>query len=140
MSAADDRPQPSSAAYRQRLMIEVTVLLVVSCITTFVMWRPWHAPTEDDYARVRNGMTRAEVEQLLGPPGDYRSWASRVNILPTDLPQTSQLDRWVTDDGLMWVRYADDKVNWKTYRNPWEDSGVIDAIRRRLGRAFGPRY
>jgi hypothetical protein len=29
--------------------------------------------TRENYYRVREGMTRAEVEAILGPPGDYRT-------------------------------------------------------------------
>jgi hypothetical protein len=132
MSAADDRPPPSSADYGRRLVIELVVLAVLSVITVTVMWQPWHAPSITDYDRVRDGMTRAEVERLLGPPGDYRSWATRVEFTPPKAPSTSSVSWWVTDDGVILVRYVDDKVAESGCKKAWIDSGVIDAIHRRL--------
>lgn len=132
MSAADT-PTPAPATNRRRLMIELAVLVVLSAVTAKVMWRPWHAPTQQDCNRVHNGMTRAEVEDILGPPGDYRSWATRVEFTPLDpQPASRRMDQWATDEGEMRVVFVDGRVVVSEFRNAWADKGVLDALKWRF--------
>jgi hypothetical protein len=63
--------------------------------------------TKANLAQIKAGMSRAEVEAILGRPGDYRSgptlclYSARS---PTDLPPPTSLPlRWRGDDVEIWV-------------------------------------
>ncbi len=96
-----------------------------------------HGPeriTRENYKRIREGMTRAEVEAILGPPGDYRSglgelllegshnsiWAEDEPPVPDSiLDQDSEPNgkawdslsiyyRWFSDNAEVDLRFDDD--------------------------------
>jgi len=48
-------------------------LAVLMAAATFLFWHGRDRVTAENYERLRKGMTRAEVEAILGPPGDYAS-------------------------------------------------------------------
>ncbi len=60
---------------RRKLRWVVVGLIGLTGVGAFVLWpRPTHPVIRyENYERIRNGMSRAEVEALLGPPGDYRT-------------------------------------------------------------------
>jgi hypothetical protein len=39
----------------------------------FVLWPRPNRVARENFDRIREGMTRAEVEAILGPPGDYQT-------------------------------------------------------------------
>jgi hypothetical protein len=46
---------------------------VLAGASVFVLWPQPSQVTRENYDRIRVGMSRAEVEAILGPPGDYRT-------------------------------------------------------------------
>jgi hypothetical protein len=48
------------------------VLAVLVAIGAFVLWPQSDRVTRENFDRIREGMSRAQVEAILGPPGDYR--------------------------------------------------------------------
>jgi hypothetical protein len=51
----------------------LAVLAVVMAVPTLLFWPGRDRVTEEDFDRIHKGMTRSEVEAILGPPGDYAS-------------------------------------------------------------------
>jgi hypothetical protein len=69
--------------------------------------------TRVNYHRIKEGMARAEVEDILGPPGDYRTgpmsgdggdWSADNLLL---LWNGSNFSTWCSDAGVMTVIYDD---------------------------------
>jgi hypothetical protein len=59
--------------------------------------------TAEDVARLRKGMSQAEVESILGPPGDYRT-------CPVDYDSEEELSLWLD----YWRSGADFEREWLT--------------------------
>jgi hypothetical protein len=82
----------------------VAVALVLVAVIGFTLWpRPW--PTAENFARLRLRMTQAEVEAIVGPPGDFSSQPNtylRRDPWWQDLHRGSENTRvceWLTDVG-----------------------------------------
>src|SRR5262245_23034627 len=58
---------------RQTLLVVLAGLAVVVAAGAVVLWPRADRITLENYDRIRDGMTRAEVEAILGPPGDQRT-------------------------------------------------------------------
>jgi hypothetical protein len=60
---------------RRTLLVALAGLAVVVAAGTVALW-PRAEPnriTQENCDRIKEGMSRAEVEAILGPPGDYRT-------------------------------------------------------------------
>jgi hypothetical protein len=59
---------------RRTLLVVLVGLAVVVAVGAVVLWpQPPSRITRENFARIKEGMSRAEVEAILGPPGDYRT-------------------------------------------------------------------
>lgn len=59
---------------RLRWVVDGLLLLVALLAAgVIVAWPQPGRVTEDNFDRIQEGMSRAEVEALLGPPGDYKT-------------------------------------------------------------------
>jgi hypothetical protein len=54
-------------------------LAVVAAAGAVVLWPGAERITEANFERIKQGMSRAQVEAILGPPGDYRSGHGATN-------------------------------------------------------------
>jgi hypothetical protein len=59
--------------HRRTLLVALAGLAVVVAAGTVVFWPRPDRITRENYARVHEGMTQADVEAILGPPGDSRT-------------------------------------------------------------------
>jgi hypothetical protein len=94
------------------------LVLVVLAVVGFVAWRQPLPVTADSCAQVRQGMSRAEVESLLGPPGDYTT--GPVLSIPLDwqiwgVKSDGGLGRlptlqWHGDAGTIFIAFGSNKV------------------------------
>jgi hypothetical protein len=59
---------------RRTLFVALAGLAVVLAVGVVVLWpsQP-NRITQENCDRIKEGMSRAEVEAILGPPGDYRT-------------------------------------------------------------------
>jgi hypothetical protein len=88
---------------RRTLLVVLAGLAVVVAAVAVVLWpRPPSRITRANYDRIRAGMTRAEVETILGPPGDYRS-------APAAYSDGKMTD---ADEGYLLEEGVDDLVDW----------------------------
>jgi hypothetical protein len=56
---------------RKRSLL-LTLVVLATAVTVVVWPRPVRA-TKENYFHIREGMSRAELEAILGPPGDFRT-------------------------------------------------------------------
>jgi hypothetical protein len=113
---------------RKRLALAVVVLAVLVATAAWVMWPQRSRVTKENYARITAGMTRRDVETVLGgPPGDYRSGPTERASLPLDIEMlvendalnVSDLfdDEWEGDTAAVMVHFRPDgRVGWKAHR------------------------
>ena len=95
---------------RRTLLVALAGLAVVSGAGAVVLWptQP-NRITQENCDRIKEGMSRAEVETILGPPGDYRTGPVQ-SVVQWELngarttwhDQCSNYSAWVGDTG--WVR------------------------------------
>jgi SmpA/OmlA family protein len=52
---------------------KLLAVLAVLAVGAFVLWPRPNPITQENCDRIREGMSRAEVVAILGPPGDYRT-------------------------------------------------------------------
>jgi hypothetical protein len=69
--------------------------------------------SQADCDRIEIGMTRAQVEHVLGgPPGDYRT----RHTFPPAISMYVFWDKWQGDGGLIFVDFdGDDRVSFKRH-------------------------
>jgi hypothetical protein len=75
---------------RRKLFVALAGLTVVAA-GAVVLWPRADRVTEENFYRLQDGMTRAEVEAILGPPGDYSTWpleyaGPSIAFLNRDIP------------------------------------------------------
>jgi hypothetical protein len=98
----------------------VVGLLVLAGVGAFVLWPRAPRVTRENFDRIKEGMTRAEVEAILGPPGDYSSGPTKWGPLQIHEklitksypwmssrpgPDVSRRDSWNEDEALISVSY-----------------------------------
>jgi hypothetical protein len=84
---------------------------VVSAVGVVVLWpRPPSRITRENLHRIREGMSRAEVEAILGPPGDFSTGPAEYGrhlVIEGDQSDFC-VDRdwcWATDEGGTFVEF-----------------------------------
>jgi hypothetical protein len=77
----------------------VVVGLALAGATAFAMWPRSNRITKENLNRIQPGMSLAEVQAILGPPGDYRTGPTRTHIWGYH-PEDTNMDT-DTDDPLM---------------------------------------
>jgi hypothetical protein len=118
----------SAIAYRQRrylfLSLAAIVVLTVVASPAWLAW-PHTAITRQNAGRIRRGMTRQEVEVILGGPP--REEGGHYPVFGTaGLPW----EEWATPDIVIFVTFDDNgRVAGMA---AFHDDGLIDAIRRLL--------
>ena len=90
---------------RRKLLVALAGLAVV--VTGLeALWPLPDRITRENCGRVREGMSRAEVEAILGPPGDYRT-AIGVTEYPSDRGTSWRSDPNLNDLNLTWQEDVD---------------------------------
>ena len=98
---------------RKSLLAGVAFFLVLfGILLTLLLPRPSRV-TRENYERIREGMSRAQVEAIVGKPGDYRT---RPTTIP--LGRGSAIDDWKAwygNEGQIVVEFVDGQVFGKEY-------------------------
>jgi hypothetical protein len=95
---------------RRTLLVALAALAVVVAVGVVVLW-PRQEPnriTRENCYRIKEGMSWAEVEAILGPPGDYSTGDAKCSDLPAppnlmDLRRALSLEEWIGDRATMRV-------------------------------------
>src|SRR6516165_6941322 len=95
---------------RRKLLVVLAVLAVVVAAGVVVaLWPSRERITQENFDRIREGMSRAEVEGILGSPGDYTTGPLNdpdgIEIPLSLLPPPSGVESawWAADYGTVGV-------------------------------------
>ena len=135
---------------RRRKLLVVLVGLVVVAAGAVVLWpqpQPSSRITRENFDRIKVGMSRTEVEAILGPPN--LTWGG-LNELPEEdfepipaiqpwgnethlSPDEENGGFWLGNAGAMAVTFEDDRAVWKAWR---PHAGPLTRLRRQWHRWF----
>src|SRR5262245_14338544 len=90
---------------RRTLLVALAGLAVTVPVAAWLLWPGQDEITPENYERIKAGMSRAEVEAILGgPPGDYRTVQTVTECFVVDeLASRAESDQVFRPDGKqMW--------------------------------------
>jgi len=102
---------------RRKLLVALAGLAVVVAAGVLVQWpAPTSRLTLENLGHLREGMTRAEVEAILGAPGDYSTGQLEFVGQPRSVRIEPSKESHGTD-GSTYLQWADDAmVHWHQLR------------------------
>lgn len=88
-------------------LLAIGLVLVLAAIR--LRWTPTDHVTKENHERLRYGMSPAEVEAILGPPGNYATG-------PVDVPGFQGggggfYDVWAGDTLVIYIHYEDSRAS-----------------------------
>jgi hypothetical protein len=83
-------------------------LAVLFATGAFVLWPRPDRVTEENVGRIREGMSRAEVYAILGPPGDHLT--GPVEYLQDGFVECNENDFGLQFEGEYWARWLGDRT------------------------------
>jgi hypothetical protein len=130
---------------RRKLLVVLAGMAVVGAVGTVVLWpQPPSRITRENFVRVCAGMSRAEIEAILGPSGDYRTGPTRYYIdgpwegIDRDLPHDAF---WWFDDGTLDVEFGRGAVRARWFFPAYRlDQGPFDWFLWRAKRQWHRRF
>jgi hypothetical protein len=94
---------------RRRKLLGSLLGLAVVAVGAFVLWPRKDRITRENYERIREGMSRVEVEAILGPPGDFTTQpVAEVDRAGPSLLLISDARTWPMVDKRAWVEWQTD--------------------------------
>jgi hypothetical protein len=118
----------SSPCGRRTLLVALAGLAIIAAVAV-VLWPPIDPAsriTQENFERIKPGMTMAEVTAMLGPPGDYENPDSPVKfhtgdgptfgsmMTPVDGPKSVEI--WDSDTAFVSIEVdSSDTVRWGTF-------------------------
>ncbi len=111
---------------RHKWKLLALVGLVLAGVSAFATWPRPDRITEENYFRIKQGMSRTEVEAILGPPGDYRNGPT-TNAGPEYLLyRRSRSEDWRGDTGVIRIEFDDSgRVTWVDFGSDYR----VDRVR-----------
>jgi hypothetical protein len=129
---------------RKRKLRWVLAVLLLA-VGAFVLWPRPDRVTSEGFGRIAEGMSRSEVEAILGAPGDYTSgptasvevqsygwlnWAPRYG--PGGVTMIPGVTEWREPDGTVTCKWEGDAiVIWVAFRSSGEASDAFGIVRDR---------
>jgi hypothetical protein len=106
---------------RRRKLIAAVGLAVLVAVGAFVVWPRPNRVTRENVSRVEKGMTQAQAEAILGPPGDYTTWEiEETPMLFFQYRPAHLVDlEWMTDDAIatVWIDLVTGRVERSCFTN-----------------------
>jgi hypothetical protein len=129
---------------RRRTLLVVIAGLAVVATGAWLLWPRPERITQENCDRIRIGMSRAEVEAILGPPGDYRTGRGEMDYGESEVIGWDPDPPFGLDDALAWSRilcqFPKDPRRWANWSS---DSFVIfiviDESGQVIDKYIGPR-
>jgi hypothetical protein len=121
---------------RRRVLLLGSVAVVAALAVAVWVWPRPSAITVENAERIQNGMTRAEVEAILGGPARWEASSDAVTTArhgharPSEPPD----HQWVSDYAVVWVFFDDDGLVLGTMSRAVfpTDESLLDRFRRWL--------
>lgn len=107
---------------RRNLLIVLAGLTVAAAAVAFVLWPRGERITAENFRRIKEGMSRAEVEAILGPPDDHSTgpiWDGALYEYGPAFSLRTHWDAvWLNDAGSIQLNYNldDPPTVWKLER------------------------
>jgi hypothetical protein len=112
---------------RQKLLVALVVLAVVVAAGVVVLWpQPLSLIRQENYERIKVGMSRAEVEAILGPPRPF-SMDGDVFEGGHYIPYDENGRLWRGAAGVITVTFENDRAVSKAWAPP---AGPLTRLRR----------
>jgi len=141
-------PVMGGSVRRQKLLMALMGLVVVAAGVA-VLWPRQDRITQENFALIHVGMSRANVVAILGPPGDYTTgptifgihrlspWNVNATRLDPNELNGSPYD-WLTDTGWYTVTFDDsDKVEGRGFESGTKaKQGTVDNLLWRVERQW----
>jgi hypothetical protein len=99
---------------KRRLWWAVTGLAVLVTVGAFVLWPQPERVRQENFERIQVGMTLAQTEAILGPPGDYATGETQILYLP-GLSLAEHHRIWNTNEGTLTITFVSDIVRYKRF-------------------------
>jgi hypothetical protein len=106
-----------------KLLVALAGLAVVVAAEVVVLWpRSSSRITRENFEQIKEGMNRAEVEAILGPPGDYRTGHGETDLTTVHMawspdggplkPNTdwSRIPGQSPEDPRLWAEWMNDSI------------------------------
>jgi hypothetical protein len=133
---------------RRKLIVAAALaMLTLVVVGAFALWPQSSRITGENFDHIRKGMTRAEVEAILGPPGDYTTGPVNYDASPPlyFLSPAGSVAFWNSDMAYAHVLFdASDKVE-EIFSHPGrrQEQGPLDNLlwraKRQWQRWFPPK-
>jgi len=102
--------------------------LLIACMALFLLPTRPERISESNFFRIAEGMTQADVEEILGPGEDQTAHPERpgpgfIDGIGPHLPPAGVWKYWDGSEGTIAVRFVDDKVkdkNWRRAKSLWD--------------------
>src|SRR6516162_7839304 len=125
---------------RRKLLLALAGLAVVAAAGVVVLWPSADRIKRENCDRIRHGMSLAEVEAVLGPPGDYRTGPTRYRphfMAPPRLADRMasepdvDIQKWEGDSGDIQVVFSDGETSAEFYASePLDQSALANLLWR----------
>jgi hypothetical protein len=104
---------------KRKLIAALAAGLVLAGAAAFALWpRPVRA-TPENFRQISLGMSRAQVQTVLGPPGEYLTG-------PVDFVRKGTRDVWAED------HWTDERLkksdSWKGHHDMWTNDSAYTSI------------
>jgi hypothetical protein len=97
------------------LLVALAGLAVMGAAGAVALWPRADRVTRANCDRIQTGMNRADVEAILGPPGDYRTGLGETRLGEVDYGITQNVI-WMPDPATDLVPTLS---NWSTHTGRW---------------------
>jgi hypothetical protein len=130
---------------RRTLLVVLAALAVVVAVAVVVLWPQQDRIKRENYERIQRGMSLAEVEAILGPPGDCRTrptiYVPHIFAPPRLADRLASepdvdIKKWEGDSGDIEVVFRDGETKAAFYATDPLNQGPIANLLWRLKRQW----
>jgi hypothetical protein len=125
---------------RRTLLVALVGLAVVGAAGVVVLWPRTERVTRENFDRIRKGMTRQEVEALLGPPEVYSTGPTTTDGPAVhrffDVGDTPHGSVWETDTAIVQVTLAGSVMYAEYHPLARQEQGPFDNLLWRAKRQW----
>jgi hypothetical protein len=138
---------PEAVMRRRKLrwLLLLVGLAVVVAVGAFALWPRKDRITRENFDRIQNGMSLAEVEAILGPPGDHRTRPTTYEPHFLEPPRLADrvasqpavdIKKWQGDAGDVEVVFSNGKRSAAFYATDPVNQGPLDNLLWRAKRLW----
>jgi hypothetical protein len=131
--------------WRRKLIAVVAGLALLVGAGAFVLWPRPDRITRENLGRIRDGMSLAEVEAILGPPGDHRTKPTTYHRHFLEPPRHADtmasepdvdVKKWQGDTGDIEIVFSNGETSAAFYATDPVNQGPLDNLAWRAKRLW----